>query len=91
MLGLLWSERARNDLRQILRFISEDDAVAARRLSERLDEAIVPVLEYPHLYRQGRIPGTREIVAHPNYIIVYSVRTEYIEIVAVLHTRQQYP
>ncbi|MFA5663199.1 type II toxin-antitoxin system RelE/ParE family toxin [Castellaniella sp.] len=37
------------------------------------------------------LSGTREIVAHPNYIIVYEVRVDHIEVMAVLHTRQEYP
>ena len=33
---------------------------------------------------------TREIVVHPNYLVVYRV-TDRIEIVTVLHARQEYP
>jgi toxin ParE1/3/4 len=36
------------------------------------------------------VPGTREAVVHPNYILVYRVG-ECIEVLAVLHARQQYP
>jgi plasmid stabilization system protein ParE len=43
------------------------------------------------MYRAGRVPGTRETVVHPNYILVYRVTAEAVEIVNVLHTRQQYP
>ena len=35
--------------------------------------------------------GTRELVAHPNYVIVYRVSETTVEIVNVLHARQQYP
>jgi len=38
-----------------------------------------------------RIPGLREIVAHPNYIVLYRVAAERIEIVTIVHARQQYP
>jgi len=33
----------------------------------------------------------REIVAHPNYIVLYRVAAERIEIVTIVHARQQYP
>lgn len=36
-------------------------------------------------------PGTRELVAHPNYLVVYQVGADAIEVVAVVHARQQYP
>ena len=33
----------------------------------------------------------RELVAHPNYIVVYRVTDDAIEIVNVVHARQKYP
>ncbi|WP_307139206.1 type II toxin-antitoxin system RelE/ParE family toxin [Duganella sp. Leaf61] len=47
--------------------------------------------QHPYWYRPGRVAGTREIVVHPNYIVVYQVCPNVIEIIAVLHSRQQYP
>ncbi|MCI1740251.1 MAG: type II toxin-antitoxin system RelE/ParE family toxin [Pseudomonas veronii] len=41
-------------------------------------------------FKHGRLSGTREMVVHPNYLVVYRV-TEHVEIVMVLHTRQEYP
>jgi len=43
------------------------------------------------MFRRGRRPNTREAVVHPNYILIYRVGAEAIEILAVLHTRQEYP
>ncbi len=47
--------------------------------------------DHPYLYREGRVQGTREAVVHPNYIMVYRVGADLIDILAVLHARQQYP
>lgn len=44
----------------------------------------------PYGFKHGRLSGTREMVVHPNYLVVYRV-TERVEIVMVLHTRQEYP
>jgi toxin ParE1/3/4 len=52
---------------------------------------VLPLAEHPFLFRPGRVPGTRELVAHPNYIIVYRVLVDRVEIVSVLHARQLYP
>ena len=38
-----------------------------------------------------RMPGCREIVAHPNYIVIYQVRANQIRILRVLHARRQFP
>ncbi|WP_240488277.1 MULTISPECIES: type II toxin-antitoxin system RelE/ParE family toxin [unclassified Halomonas] len=46
--------------------------------------------EHPYLHQVGRLPGTREIVAHPNFIVIYQV-TNRIEVISVVHTRQNYP
>nr|WP_310053309.1 type II toxin-antitoxin system RelE/ParE family toxin [Pseudomonas fluorescens] len=44
----------------------------------------------PYGYRSGRVPGTREMVIHPNYLLVYRVNGG-IQILRVLHARQKYP
>ena len=43
------------------------------------------------MFRTGRQPNTREAVAHPNYIVVYRVGADAVDILGVIHTRQQYP
>jgi len=37
------------------------------------------------------VPGTREAVVHANYITIYRVTAEAVEIVSVVHARQLYP
>jgi toxin ParE1/3/4 len=43
------------------------------------------------MYRSGRVPGTREAVVHPNYILVYHVTADAVEIISLVHARQEYP
>lgn len=47
--------------------------------------------EHPFLYRPGRTEGMREAVVHPNYILIYQVTAEAVEIVNVIHSRRRYP
>jgi len=91
MLPIVWRATARDDLLQIIRYIANEDPKAARQLKERLESVVLPLAEHPYLYRFGRVPGTRELIAHPNYILVYRVAAEAVEVVNVLHARQQYP
>lgn len=91
VLRLLWTEQAEDDLAQIIAFISLDSQAAAQRLKERIERSVTPASEHPYMFRPGRVPGTREIVAHPNYIVVYRVAAEHIEVTAVVHARQEYP
>jgi len=91
MLGVVWLDEAIADLIDIVTFIAAENPSAARRLKNRLESAPLPLTEHPYLYPNGRIPGTREVVVHPNYVWVYRVTAERIEIVNVLHARQEYP
>ncbi|WP_353747698.1 type II toxin-antitoxin system RelE/ParE family toxin, partial [Shigella sp. FJ200801] len=48
--------------------------------------------EHPYLYPPSeRVLGLREIVTHPNYIILYRVTASSIEVVNIVHSRRQYP
>jgi toxin ParE1/3/4 len=91
MLTITWRASAREDLTEIIGFIAEHNPAAARRMATTIEAAVLPTAEHPYLFRAGRVPGTREIVAHPNYIVVYHVTSSVIEVVAVVHARQEYP
>ena len=85
-----WRSEALADLWAILDYIDERNPAAADRLFLAIETAVQALPEHPYLYRQGRVAGTREIVVHPNYLIVYQV-AHAIEILGVLHARQEYP
>ncbi|WP_374663665.1 type II toxin-antitoxin system RelE/ParE family toxin [Ramlibacter sp.] len=91
MLPIVWRARARENLAEIIRYIARHDPAAARRIKTLIEQAVVPLAEHPYLFRSGRVAGTREVVAHPNYIVVYQVATDRIEVVQGLHARQRYP
>ncbi|HKT67879.1 MAG TPA: type II toxin-antitoxin system RelE/ParE family toxin [Terriglobales bacterium] len=91
MLPIFWRASARDDLTSIISYIAERNPTAAADLLAQLEAAILPAAEHPYLYRLGRVPGTREVVVHPNYILVYRVGADSIEVVNVLHARQEYP
>lgn len=91
MRSVVWLDDAISDLLEIMAYISAENPGAARRLKSRFDSTLLPVKAHPYLYPLGRIAGTREIVAHPNYVIVYRATPDRIEVVSVLHARQSYP
>lgn len=91
MLPIVWRVRALEGLGEIIRHIAMRNPTAARRIKYLIEQSVIPASEHPYLFRPGRVPGTREVVAHPNYILVYRVVANHIEVVQVLHARQQYP
>lgn len=88
---LVWRGTALNDLEAIIAYIAERNVAAARRLQEDIEACAERLPDHPFMYRRGRVPGTREAVVHPNYVLIYRVAAEAIEIVSVVHSRRQYP
>ncbi len=91
MLPIAWSKGALRDLEGITTYIAIDNEAAAEQLRERIEQSVLPATEHPYLFRPGRRSGTREIVSHPNYIVVYRILTDRIRVIAVIHTRRRYP
>ena len=90
MLPLIWHDDALDDLERIVDYIEAHNPAAAVRLGGVIRDTAERLPAHPYMYRTGRVPGTREALITPNYVLVYRV-SEIIEILAVLHTRQQYP
>lgn len=90
MLPVEWSEEAQLDLAEIQDYIEQFNTSAALALRETIEMGVERLPWMPFVYRHGRVSGTREYVAHPNYIVIYRVGTT-IEILRVLHARQEYP
>jgi addiction module RelE/StbE family toxin len=76
---------------EILDYIEQRNATAAQNLHAAIVQSAENLPLMPYLFRPGRMPGTRELVVHPNYIVVYQVGSDVIDILRILHSRQQYP
>jgi toxin ParE1/3/4 len=75
----------------MLRYIAAYEDTAADRLELRITELLDVAVSLPHIGRPGRVAGTRELIAHPNYIIVYEFDELILRVLRVLHARQNYP
>jgi len=91
VLNLVWRASALDDLDHIISYIAEHDLAAAERLLDAIEAAADRLAEHPFMYRSGRVPGTREAVVHPNYILIYHVTADAVEIISLVHARQEYP
>lgn len=88
---LVWRPEAHDDRDRIMDRISQDNPEAAAELDEIFESKGEVARQRPTLYRKGIVEGTREIVATPNYIIVYTLKNEYVEVLRIMHARQQWP
>lgn len=86
-----WSAYARTRREEIFDYISSDDPHAALHLDDNFSSAARRLKTLPNIGRAGRIEGTRELVVQANYILVYEVAEENVEILTIHHTSRQYP
>lgn len=92
MLPVVWSLDARADLIEIIDFVNLWSPRAALRLADVIEESTWLLETHPLAYRRSdRLEGCREIVAHPNYVVVYKVFDTSVRIVAVFHAKADYP
>ena len=88
---LEWKKQARKDLLSIVEYIAEDSPDSADKLADDIQTKAEFLHGNPTLYRIGRKPGTRELVAHPNYILIYRISGDVVEILRVKHAAQKWP
>ena len=92
MLLIEWTASARLDLLEILDYIAGRNEPASHQLFERIEQDVEHAAEHPYLFKSSqRVPGLREIVTHPNYIIFYQVTATSLKVVNVVHARREFP
>ena len=70
---VLWTPQALQDRLDIWEYIATDNPIAASRMDELFSDAAARLADHPNLGRAGRIAGTRELVAHGNYLLVNEI------------------
>lgn len=88
---LHWTPEAIQDRETIYDYIEADNAAAALALDELFAEQAGRLVDHPDLGPTGRVSGTRELVAHQNYILVYDVAGDLVRVLRVLHAARQWP
>lgn len=88
---VIWSPQSMEDRKQIYAIIFDYNAEAAEAMDVLFEAQARRLLAHPNLGRPGRVLGTRELVVHKHYILVYVQREHSIGIVTLLHTSRQYP
>lgn len=88
---LFWTRQARLDRRAIFNYIRQDNPAAAVAMDDQFVKASDQLSRHPLSGRIGRVEGTRELLAHPSYLVVYDVSEEMIRILTIVHTARQWP
>ena len=88
---LIWTPEALQDRQDIWDYIAQDSEVAAARMDALFSKAAARLIAYPLLGRPGLIAGTRELIPHENYRLVYEADTTAVWILALAHVARQWP
>ena len=79
------------DLDDMVLFIAQDNVVAALELEQHIQNQVDKLADPNFPRRRGRLPGTLELVAHPNYIVLLEQTDTIVSALALMHVARQYP
>ena len=74
---------------EIASYISRDNPTRATSFVQELQSAVTKLQDQPGIGRAGRVTGTRELVLHKNYIAIYRVRGDDVEILRLHHVARK--
>jgi plasmid stabilization system protein ParE len=60
-------------------------------MDERFVATVARLADHPLIARTGLIPGTRELIPHESYRLVYEVQGDAVWILALVHTARMWP
>jgi addiction module RelE/StbE family toxin len=89
-MNLRYKTRALRHIKAIHDYIAQDDPAAAIRVLRRIEHSIARLAILPFSGRTGIVAGTRILVV-PGlpYVVIYRVREDDVDIIAVLHTARR--
>lgn len=87
----LWKPTAIVDHKRIIQYIAKDNPRAAIEMGDMLMQKAEELDRHPTLGRVGRVNGTRELVVHPNYLLIYRIVDKVPEVLRIKHAAQQWP
>ena len=88
---VIWTPEAQQDRADIWDYIAADNPRAAVRIDELFSDAATRLAEHPKLGRPGQIVGTRELIPHESYRLVYEIEQETVWLLAIVHTARDWP
>ena len=90
-MNIVWTPQAEQDRLEIFTYIAMDNPKAAVELDERFSAVVARLDEFPKSGQPGEVSGTRELLPHENYRIVYDVEDDTVFILTVVHASRMWP
>lgn len=90
-MNVIWTKEAAQDRADIWDYLQTLNPKAAIEMDTRFSDAVLRLAHHPDSGPAGIISGTRELIPHQSYRIVYEQWADSIWILAVVHTSRQWP
>jgi toxin ParE1/3/4 len=78
-------------LEDIVLHIAQDNTMAAIDLETRIHQQVDSLADPNFPRRKGRLPGTFELVAHANYLVIFQQSKTTVKVLSVLHVARKTP
>jgi addiction module RelE/StbE family toxin len=88
---VVWTPEAEQDRDDVWDYIATDSVAAAARMDELFSDVVAQLADFPPMGRGGKIAGTRELIPHESYRLVYEIDGETIWVLALVHTARLWP
>jgi toxin ParE1/3/4 len=88
-MALKWTKTALRTLDEIAQYITQDNPTRATSFIKELRQSTEKLSSFPGMGRAGRVHGTRELVIHENYLAIYRVRADDVEILRIHHVARK--
>lgn len=88
---VIWTPEAQQDRADVWDYIAADNPHAAARMDELFSDAAARLADHPKLGKPGKISGTRELIPHENYRLVYEIDGETVWVLTLVHAARQWP
>jgi toxin ParE1/3/4 len=88
---VVWAAEALQDRIEIWDYIVADNPGAAVRMDDLFSDSASRLAEHPKLGRPGKVVGTRELVVHEHYRLVYEISNDTVHILTLSHTARLWP
>lgn len=84
---LKWTRGALQNLDSIASYIAQDSPIRAQSFILELKEKVESLRDF-QIGQAGRVLGTKEYVLHKNYIVIYRVKNDQLQILRIQHAAQ---
>lgn len=88
---VIWTPEAEQDRDNVWSYISADNPKAAAQMDVLFSDSVARLVDFPKMGKSGTIAGTRELIPHESYRIVYEIEGETVWILTLVHTARQWP